>query len=359
MISRIVRLSVLVVAVLFLIAAIAQAQLPLPMQVKGRVLVNGENLPDGTVIRAWCGGLEAGSGLTQIASGESLYQIPVRADDPSQGGRDGCFSGDEVSFTIDDDQLPADQTTSFVVGGRATVNLTAFRPLPSLDLEKYLNGQDVAGPPGPFILTGQAVNWSYVVTNTGNVSLTNVIVTDDQEPGLSCTAATLVVDDSLSCATSGTAAYGLYSNLATATGLFASTVYPSVTVSDTDRSYYYSSSTQYVTITACKVEDKDGDASTEADQEPLAGWDVYLSVGGVRQEPGKKTAANGCATWQNLAPLLNYGVEEDLPSGWTALTPTEHDFGASLLGGNYQHTFVNYNRYLIYLPMVIRNASGG
>ncbi len=53
-----------------------------------------------------------------------------------------------------------------------------------LDIEKLTNGEDADNGPGPYINTGNAVFWTYHVTNTGNVTLTDVIVTDDRESAL-------------------------------------------------------------------------------------------------------------------------------------------------------------------------------
>ncbi len=46
-----------------------------------------------------------------------------------------------------------------------------FGVVPGIDIEKATNGADADAPPGPFIPVGDAVNWTYVVTNTGNVAL--------------------------------------------------------------------------------------------------------------------------------------------------------------------------------------------
>jgi hypothetical protein len=100
---------------------------------------------------------------------------------------------------------------------------------------------------------------------------------------------------------------------------------------------------QYVDVTACKVEDADGDLATTDDQTPIEGWTVYLSIDGVRQTPGQLTGADGCYTWEDLGPGHSYDVEEDDPApDWTALTPLTHDFGPASAGESYSFTFVNY-----------------
>ena len=52
--------------------------------------------------------------------------------------------------------------------------------IPDVTVEKYTNGLNVIEPPGPLIIVGQPVEWSYNVTNTGKANLTNIVVVDDQ-----------------------------------------------------------------------------------------------------------------------------------------------------------------------------------
>jgi hypothetical protein len=86
-----------------------------------------------------------------------------------------------------------------------------------IDIEKTTNGQDADEPPGPTLVVGSQVNWEYVVTNTGNVELTEILVTDDQEADVTCPKTILAVEESMVCTATGTAVEGQYSNLGTAT----------------------------------------------------------------------------------------------------------------------------------------------
>jgi hypothetical protein len=93
-------------------------------------------------------------------------------------------------------------------------------PEPSIDVEKHTNGQDADLPIGPVILVdldGETVQWTYYVTNNGNIPLIDINVTDDKE-GLVCTIPFLAPGQSDTCYLSGDAIRGMYSNLATATG---------------------------------------------------------------------------------------------------------------------------------------------
>ena len=52
---------------------------------------------------------------------------------------------------------------------------------PSIDIEKSTTGEDADDPLGPFVTGGDTLTWTYRVTNTGNVTLTNIVVTDSEE----------------------------------------------------------------------------------------------------------------------------------------------------------------------------------
>jgi len=68
----------------------------------------------------------------------------------------------------------------------ASINVTDSDPShyfgsnPGINIEKATNGQDADNAPGPTLGMGSSVTWTYAVTNAGNVSLTNVVVTDDK-----------------------------------------------------------------------------------------------------------------------------------------------------------------------------------
>jgi uncharacterized repeat protein (TIGR01451 family) len=54
-----------------------------------------------------------------------------------------------------------------------------FGSAPAVNIVKFVNGNDANTPPGPSVSSGSTVTFTYVVTNTGNVPLQNVAVTDD------------------------------------------------------------------------------------------------------------------------------------------------------------------------------------
>src|SRR5204863_335187 len=54
-----------------------------------------------------------------------------------------------------------------------------FGAAPGIDIEKLVNGQDADAATGPILALGSTATFTYQVTNTGNVALSNVVVLDD------------------------------------------------------------------------------------------------------------------------------------------------------------------------------------
>jgi hypothetical protein len=104
-------------------------------------------------------------------------------------------------------------------------------------VEKYTNGQNVDSPPGPYIEAGGAVSWTYVVTNSGNVSLTTVTVSDDQGVSVLCPETDLDPGERMVCTASGIAMPDQYAN----TGIVTGTPQIGPQVGDSDISYYFGS----------------------------------------------------------------------------------------------------------------------
>ena len=150
---------------------------------------------------------------------------------------------------------------------------------PAISIEKHTNGQDADNPTGPIIPVGDAVLWEYFVTNTGNVPLVGVTVTDDQGVAVSCPQTDLAVGESMTCTGNGTAAAGQYANIGTATGT------PPVgpPVDDTDPSHYFGAEADLTFSKACESRDdaeNPDQPSVAGDQ--LAKWSLTLTSTGNR-----------------------------------------------------------------------------
>ncbi|MBZ2199649.1 DUF7507 domain-containing protein [Occultella gossypii] len=105
----------------------------------------------------------------------------------------------------------------------------------AIELAKLTNGQDADVPPGPVIPVGGAVTWDYVVTNTGNASLTDVDVADDRGVGVSCPQDALAPGASMTCTATGTAVAGQYTNHGSVTAVTEL----GLTVGDSDPSNHF------------------------------------------------------------------------------------------------------------------------
>lgn len=123
-------------------------------------------------------------------------------------------------------------------GGNSTVQVETFADVTltvayqyiSLDVVKLTNGVDRA-----VVVPGDAVEWTYDVTNTGNAAIENVAVVDDLEGDI-CVIAAIAPGATERCALTGVAGDSPYTNIATATGTAA--INPAVTVSADDPSSY-------------------------------------------------------------------------------------------------------------------------
>src|SRR5438105_3399965 len=101
----------------------------------------------------------------------------------------------------------------------ATNSENYFGALPGIAITKTTNGTDNNAAPGPTIAAGATVTWNYLLTNTGNVTLSNVAVTDDKAGAVTCASKTLAAGASMTCTKAGTAVAGQYTNIGTVTGV--------------------------------------------------------------------------------------------------------------------------------------------
>jgi hypothetical protein len=113
---------------------------------------------------------------------------------------------------------------------------------PAVLLTKYTNGFDVVAPPGPPLIVDGHVQWTYQVLNSGNITLTQLIVLDQEGLVVDPASAEIVCEIealgpglSEECSLEGVVIAGQYRNTAAVSGL------PPVgeTVIAEDQSYYY------------------------------------------------------------------------------------------------------------------------
>ncbi len=188
----------------------------------------------------------------------------------------------------------------------------------------------------------------YEVTNSGNVALTNMTVSDDQivndAADIDCGSgnnviASLGVSASVTCTATGTAASGQYTNEGT-----ASTTYGGNPVSDTDLSNYFGNVPVTATISDRVWNDVDGNGAQDAGEPGLSGVRVYVDQDDDNAydigEPTTFTNASGNYSITGLA-AGTYAVRIDtttLPAG-AALTydldgtATPHEASVTVTAG--------------------------
>jgi hypothetical protein len=147
-----------------------------------------------------------------LAAGGSIEILLIGTWTSGQQTSTATASGE---FTDSDSETRTDTDTDSV---------SYFGADPAISLDKTTNGSDE-----PIILVGQTVNWEYLVTNTGNVELSDIAVTDNKGVIVSCPSVSLAVGQSMTCTAVGVAAAGDYSNLGTVSGSYGDMV---VTASD-------------------------------------------------------------------------------------------------------------------------------
>jgi plastocyanin len=231
--------------------------------------------------------------------------------------------------------------------------------LPRIDLEKYTNGENADEAPGPEILVGETVTWTYSVVNTGKVRLVAISVTDDMLGDISCPSTTLEPGKAMRCTAHGVAVEGQYTNLGTAIGY--SELRQQVT--DTDPSHYLGVSALAPSIDLEKYTngvnaDRPSGPRIEVGQTvtwtysvinngevPLAGIAVTddqlgaISCPSTTLEPGKamRCTAEGLAVegqYRNVGKAVGYGpdrreaVDED-PSHYFGYVDETGEIGCS------------------------------
>jgi uncharacterized repeat protein (TIGR01451 family) len=120
-----------------------------------------------------------------------------------------------------------------------------FGAAPAVEITKFTNGEDADDPTGPLIGAGQPVQWTYLVTNTGNTTLVGWAITDsDTTLVIACPRPILAPSATAICSATRPAVAGQYANTATvnATDLFGTAV------SDNDPSHYFGTDPQITLV---------------------------------------------------------------------------------------------------------------
>jgi len=85
----------------------------LPSSFNCTVKVDGANVPGGTVVSAWIGGVSYDSAQVHIFATDTVYFLDVPADVGSTPGKEGGTNGETVSFRIGDREAVQHGTWQF------------------------------------------------------------------------------------------------------------------------------------------------------------------------------------------------------------------------------------------------------
>src|SRR5262249_21944979 len=123
-----------------------------------------------------------------VVTDDKLGAITTFTGDTNNNGRSETRgAGDYTATTtaLAGQQTNVGTVTADEVNNPGTTDTDAnsanyFGDAPAVHIVKFVNGQDADSPTGPHVVAGSPVTFTYVVTDTGNVPLANVAVTDDK-----------------------------------------------------------------------------------------------------------------------------------------------------------------------------------
>jgi hypothetical protein len=138
-------------------------------------------------------------------------------------------------FTDDNDATDTDTDTENASGSNPEIDVEK-----SVSVDGGLTWVDADSPTGPYVKEGDPVQFKFVVTNTGDVALSSISLTDSDFSLAGCIIpATLTAGASFECTISTTAVLGQHTDTATASGSFTDGAGNTETDADTDDANYY------------------------------------------------------------------------------------------------------------------------
>ena len=114
-----------------------------------------------------------------------------------------------------------------------------FGATPSAQLKKFVNEEDADTAPGPLLRMGEIVMWKFVITNSGNITLTNVVISDDQFGQIDCPSE-IVPSSTVTCSFSRAVTQGQHRNTAKFSGMWKA----GELIQSADSSHYFGEKNQ-------------------------------------------------------------------------------------------------------------------
>ncbi len=189
------------------------------------------------------------------------YDLPDDAIETTGGSRlssrvEAPQDPGNVGTLFDGIRISADTRKLALSGGASWDDPGAYRTvfhltegIPEVSIDATTNGTD-----GDGILVGEPITWDYLVTNTGDVALIDIDVTDVPLGTIACDSTALAVGASTNCSLSGFAEAGQFDN----TGTVTATSPLGVPVEASD-------SSSYVGLLGCGDSDSNGGPGFEDD----------------------------------------------------------------------------------------------
>jgi hypothetical protein len=229
-------------------------------------------------------------------------------------------------------------------GSRQTGNLLDVPdPDPAIDIEKYVGiggdpvWYDADESPGPEALVGDVVWFWFVITNTGNVTLTDITLDDSEFDDLDCDIATELIPDGVTECIIGpmSVMLGQHSNTATATGQYDGQI-----VEDSDSAHYLGV-TEFIPT------------------------DLAIEPTGAIVRPGQVVTFRAIATddrgnWCDVTSQTEFSIDAGAGGFWVGNLYTSEVIGTWAVTGQYNDLAVNATvdtvRSVTYLPLVVKGA---
>ncbi len=198
---------------------------------------------------------------------------------------------------------------------------------PHIDINK-VTVDGLTSDDGLNILTGESIAWKYTVTNTGDVPLNGISVSDDQGASVTCPKTALVVGESMICTATGTAITGSYSNIGTASVTYTDLDGNAASRSDSDSSFYFGADLQLTIVKVTVDGTTAGDGLNILTGESI-GWKYTVTnVGNVALSNVGVTDSQGVTVTCPNATLA-VGESMDCTASGTASTGSYSNTGTA------------------------------
>ena len=186
-----------------------------------------------------------GSG-TQNGTESGIENVTVTLSGPASGSTVTDANGNylfsqlppgDYTIAVDAATLPAGFVATFDLNGPANGSSTetlavsasaldhdfGYAPAASVAIEASTNGSDADTAPGVTVEVGSQITWTYTVTNTGPITVTDAVVLDAAGASIDCggltanVIASLTPGQTVTCAATGTASLGAFATEGTVT----------------------------------------------------------------------------------------------------------------------------------------------